>query len=219
MCLTSKPRCSTVSAQVSPVDTPTSRLVQQARTSRPESFSALFERLAPRLYAWASIHILPPLRQRLDPEDLLQEVWFRAFDNFSNYDARKGSFRKWTLGIAYNVLLSELKKLNRSPGKHGNTSESGRQTTQTPLEAIEDPMTSISRRLAKKELMQRFLAKVDSLKAIERQIVLYRGLEGLSHAEVAKRLGMTPEAAESRWRRVRKRLQEIKGISRLFYDS
>ena len=61
-------------------------------------------------------------------------------------------------------------------------------------------------RLGRSERAQRLVELVEELPEQDRLLVLYRGLEGLSHAEVGARLQLNPPAAEPRWRRVRERL-------------
>ena len=45
--------------------------------SSSEHFEALYTNVTPTLYAWAELRIRPSLRARLEPQDLVQEVWLR----------------------------------------------------------------------------------------------------------------------------------------------
>ena len=48
---------------------------------------------------------------------------------------------------------------------------------------------------------------MDALPEDERQLLLFRGLEGLTHAEVATLLAVTPDAVAKRWQRLCDRLR------------
>jgi RNA polymerase sigma factor (sigma-70 family) len=184
---------------------PTTRtLVHDARRDPRQGFAALHERAARQLFAWAALHVAPPLRARLPLEDFVQEVWARAFAAFRGYDAAKGSFRGWLLGIAYNVLREQLRGLQRR-----------RPAALVPLgsddtgEVPRDPATSIVSRAARGERIASMLAAVDALADDERRLVAWRGLEGLPYDEIGRRLGLSAIAVESRWRRLAARLHDV----------
>src|SRR5947207_15106904 len=84
---------------------------QESPGTPEDSFEVLYERISPGLYTWASLRILPSIRSQLDPEDVVQEVWWRALDSYSTFDSRKGSFRSWIFGIATRVLLNAFRYL------------------------------------------------------------------------------------------------------------
>jgi len=76
----------------------------------PEGFAALYGRAAPALFAWAALHVGEPLRARLDPEDVLQEVSCRAFERFDTFDPGRSSFHAWIFG-----RLRRRGRLEREP--------------------------------------------------------------------------------------------------------
>lgn len=165
-------------------------------------FLALFEEVAGDVYVWATVRVLPELRRRLDPEDIVQEVCFRAYNTFSSFDAARGTFRGWVFGIANFTLLQELRRLRRS--RHADLGS----RLSSVLRGVPDAATTLCRRLAKREQVQALLAQLETLDGPDRELVLLRGIEGLPHAEVADRLGVTESAAETRWRRMRTRLAD-----------
>lgn len=170
----------------------------------PEAFVREYEAAAPAIYAWARLHIHPPLRRRIDPEDLLQEVSFRAFRRFDKFDPERGNFRQWLFGIAHHVLKEALRGL-RSRGESvfgGVTGNSAPGLDGFPAEA-----TNVSTRCARDEGFCIFLDRLDSLEDEDRRLVIYRGLERMPHQQVAEVLGIKSDAAEKRWQRLRKKLE------------
>jgi RNA polymerase sigma-70 factor (ECF subfamily) len=161
------------------------------------TFAQLHRELHDDLCAWAELQLQTPLRERLEPDDLVQEVWSRACANFARFDPTQGSFRGWLFGIAYHVLKQQLRNWQRRWRREDLRGA-------TP-ERIDDA-TSVASRLSRSERVTMLLERVRGLMPADRELVLYRGLEGLPHAEVAQRLGLTPENAETRWRRLREQL-------------
>jgi RNA polymerase sigma-70 factor (ECF subfamily) len=186
-----------------PEDPATGRLAECARDGDAASFASLYARVAPALLAWIRLRILPPLRKRLDPEDVLHEVVYRAYVAFRNDDATKGTFRGWLFGIARNVLREALAEVNRRRSGDAGLPSS---MMKTPLDELPVDATTVSRRVARDETLSLFLDRLGALPDDEKALLLYRGFEGLSHREVAERLGISVEAAEKRWERLRDRL-------------
>ena len=166
-------------------------------------FVELYRAVAPALYAWAACNLHAPLRASIDPEDVLQEVACRAYENYAGFDERRGNFRGWIFGIARRVLYQAMERL-RSSG----TPAARPQIETGSLGSLPDTATSITAAIARDEQITAFLEAVDELPRDDRQLLVYRGLEGLSHKEVAELMNLSPEAAMQRWSRLRARLKE-----------
>ena len=82
------------------------------------------------------------------------------------------------------------------------------------LEAVPDDATSVSRRVARNDGLARFIEGLEALDNDDRRLLIYRGLEGLMHEDVAKILDLSVSAVEKRWQRLRARLDS----SALPYD-
>ena len=63
-------------------------------------------------------------------------------------------------------------------------------------------------RLARDEQLAAFREAVEALSEEDRALVVHCGMEGMSRAEVAERLGLGVEAVTKRWQRLRARLEE-----------
>lgn len=169
------------------------------------SFGALYCRVAPALYAWAELRIGPALRARIDPDDLVQEICCRAFQGFHNYQPERGPFRGWIFGIGNTVLKNALMQLGRVPTQARPAALD--QSTDL-LDQLPDEVTSVSRRLAKSERMKEFLEHVRGLDEEEQKLLLYRGLEGWTHVQIAERMNLSVDTVEKRWQRLRTRLRD-----------
>lgn len=179
----------------------TQHYVLGAKSGDAAEFARLYEHIAPAVYTWASLRLRPEQKTVLDPTDLVQEVWLRAWRKIETFDVDRIPFRFWIFRIAKNVALEasrQARKPDRSRQSPGELD---------PLDGIADTITGVSARAARDESLSRFQEAVAALPESERKLVLHCGLEGLPHREVGERLGISEEAAGKRWQRLRQRLQ------------
>lgn len=177
----------------------TAEIVDAIRGGDRERFGGLYARSAPALAVWAAVRIPAALRSRLDPEDLAQEVWSRAFARFATFDPALGPFRAWLFGIARHVLLQTFRTLRERL-------DQGSPESAHVIEDVPDDVTSLSRRLARSDDVRRIVAQVATLDDGERMLFLRHGIEGAPLGEIAAELGITREAAKKRWMRLRERI-------------
>lgn len=189
-----------------PGDDPTVRLVSAAKAGDVRAFSALYERIAPALHTWAELRIRPAYRAWIEPADVVQEVWCRAWNGFGGFDPQRTSFRYWIFRIAKNVLLEGVRKASDPAFRHG-AGTSGRALA---LVNVPDDATAISRRVARSEGIDRLREWLEGLDEEDRTLAIWCGLEGLPHQLVAERLELEREAVSKRWQRLRRRLAEMK---------
>ena len=174
-------------------------------------FQERYRELAPILLAWAHLRISPALRSHLDDDDVVQEVWLRALRRFDTYDPSR-SFRRWIFGVARRVLLEGFRRYLRAAA---GGAQLGPSTRLQLLENRADEATRASQQLARDECMQRFLSRVERLPEADRKIVLYRGLEELTCAQTARRVGLSEDAVFKRWQRLRLRLRQDPSVRRI----
>jgi RNA polymerase sigma factor (sigma-70 family) len=79
--------------------------------------------------------------------------------------------------------------------------------SESPLANLPDEATSVSRRAARDEGLRRFIDRLQDLDDADRRLLLYRGLEDLSHAEIGGLLHLSRDAVEKRWQRLQKKIE------------
>jgi RNA polymerase sigma factor (sigma-70 family) len=189
-----------------PVDDPR-RAAELAR------FSALYEAIAPSLYAWAEIKIRPQMRGLVDPADVVQEVWFRAWRSFAGAELEAESFRRWIFRVAKNVLLESFRALRASDTPGAAAGESARLRR---LAELPDSATAITRRVARDEGLKLFAQWTVGLEEDDRALVVHLGLEDMDREELAGRLGISEASLRKRWERLQTRLVESPRARDLF---
>lgn len=178
-------------------------LAGDAQGGSESAFCRLYERLSPSLTAWARIRTNGPLRKLVDPEDVIQEVWWRALDGFPRYDAERASFRTWVFAIATNVYSEMLRK---RPSARLSASRGMDARVDTLTGELQAQLTSITGKAVRDERIEDIVAKVEHLAPDERELCLTMGFQGLGPTEASAILGITPNAARKRWQRLRERL-------------
>jgi len=173
------------------------------------TFDDLYSEVAPAVFAWASLRIRGALRPRLDPEDVLQEVCFRAWRAFADFNPELGTFRSWVFGIANRVLQEALRSLAKNPAHPTQTAAS------SALRELPNNTSNISQRVVKDEILKTVVTRLEQLDEPDRKLFILRGLEGMPHSDVAALLSVSPEVAAKRWQRLRDKLAEDSMIKNL----
>lgn len=190
------------------LDDQTKRYATGAKRGDAGEFARLYEHVAPAVFAWANLRLRGDHRTVLDPSDLVQEVWMRAWRKIEDLDVDKIPFRFWIFRIAKNVLLEASRQARRPDRSGSRSSQSRAEGEPDPLQQVADSVTAVSRRIAKDEGLARFQEHVSAMDPDDRSLVVHCGLEGLGLREVGERLGISTEAAAKRWQRLRAKLRE-----------
>ena len=179
----------------------TEALAGKASGDPAGAFRAIYARMAPALVAWATLRIPPGIRSRLEPEEVAQEVWVRAMSRIDRFDPNRSPFRALIFRIAGLVLLEGFRRV-------GSRSSGGLGGSGSGLASVPADITSACQAAVRDENVQALVTLTATFNDEERKLLLYRGLEGLPHEEVAQLLGVDREAAMKRWQRLRQRLSD-----------
>lgn len=135
------------------------------------------------------------LRRQDLAEEAVQEALVRLWRGARSYDPQKGAPRTWIYAILRNCCLSILRTEGRFEADE--------------VEAIEDLAGAATvERLPERSALRRCLDRLDSQR---RDAVILAHVYGLSHGELAGRLGVPLGTAKSWVRRSLLSLQECMG--------
>lgn len=133
--------------------------------------------------------------------ELTQQSFIAAFGALARYEQDR-PFRPWIARVAINKARDWARR--RAVRRMF--------TFARPLEAaahVADDSVSAEEGLADKRELTRVMTGISKLPANLREVLLLRTVEGLSQAEVAKTLGISEKAVETRLYRARAQLQKI----------
>ena len=134
------------------------------------------------------------LRPKLDSVDVVQDALILALGGLQNFTYKnEGDFLRWLSRIAENKLRDIFDKFHadkRDVHKEIPFKKRGRSTEGSSVGAA-GPMrtTTPSVIVCKKEALDKLEKALDKLKPEYKEIIVLKRIEGLSHAEIAERLG------------------------------
>ncbi|WP_419996985.1 RNA polymerase sigma factor [Streptomyces boninensis] len=164
--------------------------------SDPSAFEPLVDRHSTALHGYLA------RRAPAAADDLLSEVWLRAFAGRRAYVAARGSTRAWLFGIARNVLVQHWQQTARGAHRLTGGSSPG------------DPWEAVDARLDAAAMAPRLRRSLAELPAVERELLLLVAWEQLTPTEAAAVVGIPAGTARSRLHRARTRLRaELSGIA------
>ena len=178
---------------------------------RESGWERLIRRVESKLRILLHFRMPARLRDALDEEDLLQEVWADAARNLERFEYRgPGSLQRWLAGILANKLLHAGRELGRLPVPESVVAPRfalaalarGRlELAEGHPACAQRTQSSPSELARRRELEQRVRAVLLSLPEVEREAILLKLFEGLSGREAADRLGVDESTISVRFRR------------------
>ena len=172
--------------------------------SDSSGWNALIGGYLPQLKRFAMRHLPAQLHGTITPDDLVQEVVLSGLRQLPHLEFRhEQAFLSYLLTSIRHRIVDEVRRTRRQPAfvldQEGNWSV--------------DRGVSPLQRLITRESLRRYSKALGCLAERDRQLIVLRLLRGLSHLEVAARLGMTSEAAvrmaiRRALRRLEKRLSQ-----------
>jgi len=168
----------------------TQEIVAAIRSGDRSAFDALFERVGGKVYVYVFNRMGKRLRQVVEPEDVLQDVYAKAFQSFDDFvSGGAGSLARWMTGIARNhirhLYAHHFEQEKRDPRRAVPLSPPG--TSTAPGLDVPGPDPSPSRVIARNEEVRRVSEALAALPDAERDAILMH-IEGVPVTEIARRL-------------------------------
>jgi RNA polymerase sigma-70 factor (ECF subfamily) len=161
-----------------------------------EAFRSLFQAYAPRVKSYM-------MRQGADAgtaEELAQETLLAVWHKARLYSGEKGSAATWIYTIARNLRIDRLRRETPWQELPGGYEEK---------EASCDPPPDVA--VSAEEERRRIGRALALLPHEQREVVALAFVEGLSHSEIAGRLGIPMGTVKSRMRLAYQKLREAVG--------
>ncbi|MCR9243514.1 MAG: sigma-70 family RNA polymerase sigma factor [bacterium] len=157
------------------------------------------EQLTPRLLVWSHMR----LQGQPGAEDLTQETLCRALMRLDSFQG--GNLAAWVFAIGKHVLMEHFRRVRK---ERRIRTPQGRSTLVHQMGQIAADMTTLTRRVAKREDLRNTLEIVDELGETDRTIAVLCGMEQRPCRIAATQLGMSEAAVTKRWSRLRASLRE-----------
>lgn len=166
-------------------------LLQLAKNGDKDAFGNLYKIYYERIYRYCSIHISDSSLAL----DICQETFIRAWKSLPSFSVRSdGTFQAYLFRIAHNLVIDQWRKKKEYPLEIAETIHTD--------ESLEDKVDA-------KDRVEEVRTALSKLNDIDRQIIILRYFEELSHNEISKILHINDGAIRVRTIRILKKLQTI----------
>ncbi len=147
-------------------------LIERISQRDEAALAALYDRYA----AMLSSVLNRILRDNQAAEEILQDIFFQLWRMPARFDPARGSLPGWLLVIARNRAISRLRRHNPASGD-----ELGENSVVLPgnFESV----------VVQKQLLDRVKHALENLPAEQRSCIELAYFEGLTHSEIAERMG------------------------------
>ncbi len=177
----------------------TQHLVALAKEGDESALNQLCSIYSERVRRIIRLRMDRKLRPKLDSVDIVQDALILALGGLQDFTYRnEGDFLRWLSRIAENKLRDIFDKFHadkRDVHKEIPFKKEGRSTEGGSVGAAGPMRTTTPSVIAcRKEALDRLEQALDTLKPEYKQVVVLKRIEGLSHAEIAEKLGKNPGA-------------------------
>jgi RNA polymerase sigma-70 factor, ECF subfamily len=194
----------------------TDRLLRATAQGDPEPWGALLERHRERLRRMVALRLDQRLQGRIDASDVIQEAYLEASTRKTEYLQQPTMpFFLWLRYLTSQKLLElhrhHLGAQVRAVGREVSLYRGALPETSSAALAAQllGHLTRPSEAAIRAEMKIRLQNAVNSMEALDREVVALRHFEHLSNAETAHTLGIGESAASKRYIRALKKLKEI----------
>ena len=180
-------------------DTPDQALVTRVARGDSAALEALYDRYAARVLGVA----LKIIGDQSLAEDILQETFWRVWQNAAAYQPQLGPFTGWLFRIVRNLSIDAYRRRNVRP--QAIRSANG---TDPILDETPDPDTDVAEQAQAILTNRQIRTALASLPDVQRQVIELAYFYGMTRQEIAEATG---EALGTIHTRARLALQKLRG--------
>jgi RNA polymerase sigma-70 factor (ECF subfamily) len=190
-----------------------------------EELAESFARHRDRLRRMVYLRLDRRLQARVDPSDVLQDAFLEASTRYGDYLQKPAMplFLWLRFLVGQRLLLVHRQHLGvkaRNAGRDVSLYQGAlpEATSETLAAQLLGHLTSPSQAATRAELQLRLQAALNSMEAIDREVLALRHFEQLSNKESAEVLGIQERAASNRYVRALRRLKEVLSATPGFFE-
>lgn len=153
------------------------------------ALAELYDRYARPVYSYLHRVCGDPLTA----EELLQEVFFRAWQKAGMFDGSRGAFVSWVMSIAHNMAIDEVRRVSRRPCASTEAPERA-------LSLLVDRAAPPDEMAWLGDLRRQMRDAVDGIPEPQRDVIELAYFSGLTQREISQRLGIPMGTVKTRTR-------------------
>src|SRR5262245_25839580 len=192
---------------------PAEALLVAFRRGDERAGDELLRRFEPWLKLLARVQLESRFQAKFDASDVVQQTMLEAVRAFPQFrGTSEAEFTAWLRQILAHALAHEIRRYagtqKRDLRRERSLDEDLTQGSQRLGDMLAATGTSPSQKVAQRERDVLLAQLLHRLPDDYREVLILRNLEGLSHEEVARRMGRQPGAVRMLWVRALARLRE-----------
>ena len=173
-------------------------LIRKMATGDRHAFSDFYDLYAPLAYGL----VMRIVREPADAADVLQEVFWEAWQNAASYDPARGSPEAWIVTRARSRAIDRVRSIRRRTETFVAPVDEGQ------IPSREDPRADVSSAVADRMVVETALSR---LPEPQREVITLAYYDGLTQTEIADRLKQPLGTVKTRLRLGLERLREVMG--------
>lgn len=173
-------------------------LIGRAAAGEARALEVLYDRYSRVVFSFA----LRIVGNRELAEELLQEAFFRAWQQGAAFQSSRGSFVTWLLSITHNLAIDEVRKLRRRPQKADSEDPAAL------LDSMPDTADDIEETVWIGALRETIRRAMEQLPPTQREAIELAYFSGLTQREIADTLGEPLGTIKTRMRLGFQKLRE-----------
>lgn len=174
------------------------QLIEAVAAGDEAALGVLYDRYAKAVFSLAA----RITRDQSTAEEITQEVFLRLWRNAATYSTARGRFGSWLLSVAHHLAVDQVRRRQARPQAVARIDELVVQGLPDTRADVEEETWLSERR----EIIQRALAQ---LPPAQRQVIELAYFGGLTHVEIAARLGDPLGTVKTRMRLGVQKLREL----------
>jgi RNA polymerase sigma-70 factor (ECF subfamily) len=180
------------------------QLLALARNGNSSALGQLMELYRDYLTLLARLQISRRLQSKVDPADLVQEVFVQVHEHFTRFRATtEGELVKWLRQILATTLANQVRHYcgtqRRDVRLERDLASELDESSRVLGRALVGKQSTPSQRASRREQAVLLANALARLPAEYREVITFRHLEGLKFAEVAHRMGRTIDSVKKLW--------------------
>lgn len=156
-------------------------LVQQIKNNEVKAFDALFHKYSEKLFRFS----FSLLKNEEDSKEIVQEAFLRIWRKREEIDSTK-SFKSFLFSISYNLVVDQLRLRLKD-----------QEYRKFLVTYFESEKFELSNNFDYNKIVEQIRHAVEELPAKRKQIYTLSREVGLSHKEIAERMGITVKTVEN----------------------
>lgn len=190
--------------------------LEAARAGDTSGLWRASDELRPYLRAVAAGILRERLAGKVDVSDVVQQSMLASIERFDQFrGSTRGEWQKWLLVIVRNEARNLLRywhqdrrHVAKEDAVQGSRAVASPGDDEAPARRLPGELPTPSQHVAVRQDASRMFAGLDRLPPEQRQVLTLRHFEGMSHEEIATRLGRSEAAVRQLWVRALRQLRE-----------